>query len=114
MARRVSIGADQDLGRRACMHSAEAFELRAAIADQPRLVATPEAGRTPAGEDAEREIGRLQHQSRLTWRSSRRFFATWRSLSTFFLPSYGLAPSLNTKRIGVPTSLKRLRKKFSR
>ena len=51
---------------------------------------------------------------RLAWRIRRRFLATCFSVSTFFLPSYGFAPSLNTKRTGVPTSLKRLRKKFSR
>ena len=52
--------------------------------------------------------------ARLTRRISRCFFATWRSVRTFFLSLYGFSPSRKMKRIGVPTSLKRLRKKFSR
>ncbi len=50
----------------------------------------------------------------LTCRSRRRLRAICRSVNSFFLPSYGLAPSRKMKRTGVPTSLKRLRKKFSR
>src|SRR5690606_27666260 len=51
---------------------------------------------------------------RLTCRNRRRRRATWRSESTFLRSLYGFSPSLNTKRTGVPRSLKRLRKKFCR
>src|SRR5690606_13356001 len=51
---------------------------------------------------------------RLTWLRRRFLRATWRSVRTFLRSLYGFSPSLNTNRTGVPTSLKRLRKKFSR
>lgn len=49
-----------------------------------------------------------------TCRINRRRLAIWPSVRTFFLSLYGFSPSLKTKRTGVPTNLKRLRKKFSR
>src|SRR3546814_15864776 len=72
----------------------------------------PSRGCRPGKAALKRGPGR--HLPRLAWRIRRFFFATWRSLRTFFLSLYGFSPSLNTKRTGVPTSLKRLRKKFTR
>ena len=50
----------------------------------------------------------------LTCLIRRRLRLIWRSVRTFFLPSYGFTPSRKMNCTGVPTSLKRLRKKFSR
>lgn len=50
----------------------------------------------------------------LWWLIRRRFLFTWRSVSLFLLPSYGLSPPLYSIRIGVPTSLSTRRKVFSR
>ena len=78
-----------------------------------RLVRSAESTALPSGQYAEADVGEDDHL-RLTCRMRRRFFCTCLSVSTFFLPSKGFSPSLKTNWIGVPTSLKRLRKKFSR
>src|SRR5690606_30658238 len=93
--------------------SGQPQHLRHAILYQPGLVGTAQARGAASGEQSKRGC-RGSHLPRLECRIRRFFFFTWRSLSTFLRSLYGLSPSLKTKRTGVPTSLKRLRKKFSR
>src|SRR5690606_30344245 len=83
-----------------------ALRLRQAVAQQPGLVDATQARRAPTCKQAEGHPARHAHRHllRLARRISRCFFATWRSVRTFFLSLYGLSPSLNTKRTGVPTS----------
>ena len=109
----VAIGRDQH-GVHLVAHAAgQAQHLGHAAALQPGLFEAAQAGGASARQESER--GRVGlHLPRLACRIRRFLFATWRSDSTFFLSLYGFSPSLNTNRTGVPTRLKRLRKKFSR
>src|SRR5690606_40463407 len=116
MALQVAVGTDQHGAGFARPAPGQAQHLGDAVALDPGLVDPTQAAAAAPGQQAEGDVrggGRAAHL-RLTWRSSRRLRWTWRSVSSFFLPSYGLVPSRNSIRTGVPTSLKRLRKKFSR
>src|SRR5690606_13669417 len=108
----VAIAAGEHRIHFACEAQPPALHLRQAVAQQPGLVDPAQARGAPAGKQAEGHPARRVHRHllRLARRISRCFFATWRSVRTFFLSLYGLSPSLKTKRTGVPTSLKRLRK----
>ncbi len=80
----------------------------------PRCAWSAEHGSALPDAEEPAFAGSSLHHRPLTCLIRRRLRLTWRSVRTFFLPSYGFTPSRKMNCTGVPTSLKRLRKKFSR